>query len=72
MSQGVKIRSHPHTDRNRKKRKNRRPGQCLLVHEEIDRGDRGREEDAADLVEGDGGVGEGEVLQYHVQAHRTG
>ena len=44
----------------------------LLIQEEIDGGDGGREQHAADLVEGDGGVGEGEVLQYHVQTHGAG
>ena len=45
------------------------PGYAFPVEEEIDKGDHGREEDAGDLVEGDGGVGEGEVLEDDVEAH---
>lgn len=41
----------------------------FLVEEEIDEGDHRGEEDAGDLVEGDGGVGEGEVLEDDVEAH---
>lgn len=72
MGHGVKIRRHPYTDADRNKRKHGRPRQRLLVQEEIDRGDGGRQEHAADLVEGDGGVGKGKVLQYHVQTHGAG
>lgn len=41
----------------------------FLVEEEIDEGDHWREEDTGYLVEGDGGVGEGEVLEDDVEAH---
>lgn len=72
MRQRVKVRGHSHSEADWNKGKDGRSRQGLLVQEEVDRGDRGREEDAADLVEGDGGVGEGEVLEYHVQTHRSG
>ena len=72
MRQRVKVRGHSHPEADWNKGKDGRSRQGLLVQEEVDRGDRGREEDAADLVEGDGGVGEGEVLEYHVQTHRSG
>ena len=72
MGQRVKVRRHPHADADRKQGKHGGPRQCFLVQGEIKRGDGRREQDAADLVERDGGVGEGEVLQYHVQTHGCG
>lgn len=68
----VEVRRHAHAGADGQEREHGGPGQRLLVQEEVERGDGGREEDAADLVEGDGGVGQGEVLQYHVQAHGGG
>lgn len=41
----------------------------FLVEEEVDKGDHGGEEDASDLVESYGGVGQGEVLENDVKAH---
>lgn len=70
MRQCIKVRSHSYTDADRNQGVDGHPRQRLLVHEEIDRSDRGREEHAADLVEWNRGIGEGEVLQNHVQTHR--
>lgn len=41
----------------------------FLVEEVVDEGYHGGEEDTGDLVEGDGRVGEGEVLEDDVEAH---
>ena len=72
VGQGIKVRRHCHSEANGNKRQDGHPRQLLLIQEEIDGSDGGREQYAADLVEGDGGVGEGEVLQYHVQTHGGG
>lgn len=46
--------------------------ECGLVEDEVHEGDGGREHDARDLVEGDGGEGEGEVRQDDVHGHGDG
>lgn len=68
----VEIRGHRYASADRNKRKDGRPWQRFLVQEEVESGDGRGEEDAADLVEGDGGVREGEVLQNHIQTHCAG
>ncbi len=44
-------------------------GDGFLVEEVVDEGHHGGEEDPRDLVKGDGGVGQGEVLEDDVEAH---
>lgn len=40
-----------------------------MIEDEVDQGHRRREEDAGDLIEGDGGEGQGNVGKDDVQAH---
>ncbi len=42
------------------------------VEDEVDDGGHGGEEDAAELVDGDGGEGEGEVGEHDVETHGKG
>lgn len=71
VGQRVEVRSHSYPDADRNESIDGRSRQHLLVHGEFHCGDRSREKDAADSVEGNAG-GEGEILQDDVETHRAG